>query len=183
MTVRRLGQLLLWTMLLLFSTAPGAAGVAAAPQAEPAKPPITLADNGRTIDLAVGDRVLLQLGDAYIWAVQIADPAVLSRVVNVTVVKGAQGLYEAKQPGTTTLTAAGDPACRQVQPPCAQPSRLFRVQVRVSPAVPGLPNTGGGGETVGRANALTAPLTGALVALGLGLEIVRLRRRRRAPAR
>ena len=183
MTVRRLGQLLLWTMLLLFSTAPGAAGVAAAPQAEPAKPPITLADNGRTIDLAVGDRVLLQLGDAYIWAVQIADPAVLSRVVNVTVVKGAQGLYEAKQSGTTTLTAAGDPACRQVQPPCAQPSRLFRVQVRVSPAVPGLPNTGGGGVASARVNSFASLLTGALVAIGLGLEIVCWRRRRRAPAR
>lgn len=182
MTVRRLGQLMLCTMLLLLSTAPGVAGVAAAPQAGPAKPPITLADNGRTIDLAVGDRVLLQLGDAYTWTVQIADPAVLSRVVNVTVVKGAQGLYEAKQSGTTTLTAAGDPACRQVQPPCAQPSRLFRVQVRVSPAVPGLPNTGGGGAMSGRANSLALPLGGGLLALGLGLGIACLHRRRHAPA-
>ena len=183
MTVRRRVQLMLWTMLLLLSTAPGVAGVVAAPPAGPAKPPITLADNGRTIDLAVGDRVLLQLGDAYIWTVQIADPAVLSRVVNITVVNGAQGVYEAKQPGTTTLTAAGDPACRQVQPPCAQPSRLFRVQVRVSPAVPGLPNTGGGGAMPTRANLLALPLGGILVAFGLGLGIVCLRRRRRAPAR
>jgi hypothetical protein len=52
-------------------------------------------------------------------------------VVNITVVRGAQGVYEAHQTGGTTLTATGDPVCRQSQPPCAIPSRLFEIQVTV----------------------------------------------------
>lgn len=61
----------------------------------------------------------------------VADPMIVSRVVNVLVIRGAQGIYEAKQPGTTTLTATGDPPCRKVQPPCMLPSRIFRVQITV----------------------------------------------------
>jgi hypothetical protein len=177
MMVRRLGYPGILALLLLWLAALGANDVAAAPQDAPAKPPITLANNGQTIDLAVGDRVLLQLGDADIWTVQVADPAVLSRVVNVTVVKGAQGIYEAKQAGTTTLTATGDPACRQVQPPCAQPSRLFRVQVRVSPAVPGLPNTGSGGGAQVRHRSFDLALAGVIGGLGLASGLALARRR------
>jgi hypothetical protein len=61
----------------------------------------------------------------------VDDPAVVSRVVNVLTIRGSQGLYEARQPGRTTLNATGDPICRQAQPPCGAPSRLFRLQVVV----------------------------------------------------
>jgi hypothetical protein len=53
-------------------------------------------------------------------------------VPNISVITGAQGVYAAKQPGQTTLTASGDPVCRTAQPPCGAPSRAFRVQIVVT---------------------------------------------------
>lgn len=92
---------------------------------------VTLDNEGETITLRQGERFLLKLGEEYVWTVAVADQSVLSRVVNVTVVRGAQGLYEARGMGTTTLTATGDPVCRQSQPPCAMPSRVFQIKVEV----------------------------------------------------
>jgi photosystem II stability/assembly factor-like uncharacterized protein len=94
-------------------------------------PTVTLADDGQTITLQAGQRFLLDLGADYNWTVTVDDPAVVSRVVNVLTIRGSQGLYEAHQPGRTTLSATGDPLCRQAQPPCGAPSRLFRLQMVV----------------------------------------------------
>ena len=92
---------------------------------------VTLADAGQTIALKVGERFLLALGEGYEWSVRVDDQSIVSRVPNVTVVRGAQGLYQARKPGETTLHASGDPACRKSTPPCAMPSRDFRVQIVV----------------------------------------------------
>jgi carboxyl-terminal processing protease len=92
---------------------------------------VTLDNDGGTIDLKVGEQFLLKLGEDYNWTITVADPSVVSRVVNITVVRGAQGVYEAHQPGSTRLTATGDPVCRRSQPPCAAPSRLFQMQIIV----------------------------------------------------
>ena len=92
---------------------------------------VTLDNAGQTIMLKTGESFLLKLGEEYDWAVTIADQSVISRVKNVMVVRGAQGLYEANKAGSTTLTASGDPVCRQSQPPCAMPSRLFEIKVEV----------------------------------------------------
>ncbi len=94
-------------------------------------PTVTLDDRGKTIHLKVGERFLLKLGDAYDWQVEIDDQNVVSRVIGVMVVRGAQGLYQARQAGTATLKAAGDPPCRQSQPACAQPSIQFQVTIVV----------------------------------------------------
>ena len=77
---------------------------------------LTLDDQGETIRLVVGERFLLNLGEGYTWDVGVSDEAVVSRVRNITVIRGAQGVYEALRPGTTTLSAVGDP-------PAASPSR------------------------------------------------------------
>jgi hypothetical protein len=63
--------------------------------------------------------------------VNVANPSVVSRVVNILVVQGAQGVYEAKQPGQTTLSAVGEPPCRKSTPPCMAPSRIFRMTIVV----------------------------------------------------
>lgn len=144
-----MGRVLGFIMLAALVVGSGPTPVALARRAGAASETVqtvTLDRNGQTLDLVVGERFLLQLGDEYVWTVRVADPAVVGRVVNVAVVRGAQGLYEAKQPGTTTLEASGDPPCRQSRPPCAAPSLLFRIQLRVRAAapLPGLPNTGGG---------------------------------------
>jgi len=144
-----MGRVLGLVMLAVLVAGSGLASVALAGRAGAASETVqtvTLAQNGQTLDLVVGERFLLQLGDGYVWAARVADPAVVGRAVNVAVVRGAQALYEAKQPGTTTLEASGDPPCRQARPPCAAPSLLFHIQlrVRVAAPLPGLPNTGGG---------------------------------------
>jgi len=92
---------------------------------------ITRANNGQTITLHVGDRFVLSLGDEYQWTVDITDQTVLHRVVNITPLRGSQGVYEALKPGATQLIAAGDPACRQSKPPCMLPSYSFELNVTV----------------------------------------------------
>ena len=93
---------------------------------------ITLDDNGKTLILHPGESFLLDLGtDIFYWTVDIDDQNVLARVKNVMVIRGAQGLYEAKDPGTAVLTAVGDPFCRISFPACAAPSMLFKITVIV----------------------------------------------------
>ena len=92
---------------------------------------VTLEDKGATVEMKVGDRFLLNLGDFYDWSLNVADNSILSRVKNIAVIKGAQGVYEALKPGRTTLSATGDPACLKSTPPCAAPSILFEVTVVV----------------------------------------------------
>ena len=90
-----------------------------------------MADAGSALDLAVGERFLVNLGQGFDWTVVIADPSIVDRVRNVTVIAGAQGLYEAKAAGRTTMSATGDPPCRKANPPCGAPSRLVTVELVV----------------------------------------------------
>jgi photosystem II stability/assembly factor-like uncharacterized protein len=66
---------------------------------------LSQADHGKTIQLPLGQRFALQLGDAATWEVAISDPDILSRVIGSPAAQGVQGIYEAKSPGRTTLTA------------------------------------------------------------------------------
>jgi hypothetical protein len=88
---------------------------------------ITSDDQGKTISLKLGENFLLQLGDEYTWEITVSDPGVVGQVKNIAVIRGAQGVYETLKPGTITLTAAGDPVCRQAKPPCGRPSIQFQV--------------------------------------------------------
>ncbi len=115
---------------------------------------ITLADDGKTISLKTNETFLLQLGEEYDWNITIDDQTVLSRVVGVLVVRGAQGIYKAHNPGQTKLTAVGDPICRTANPPCAAPSRVFRLNVVVSPTPVGTPTAPGFGIIVSLAGLL-----------------------------
>lgn len=95
-------------------------------------PIITLQDNNNKIHLNKGDSFLLKLGDNYNWNVNINNQTVVSRVPNVMVIRGAQGIYDAHNPGEAVLTAIGDPLCRSVIPACGIPSIMFRVDIVVS---------------------------------------------------
>lgn len=92
---------------------------------------ITLADDGTTVGVRLGDSVLIDLGTGLTWTVTIANPETLSREIGVLVIVGAQGIYRAAQTGSTLVTAIGDPACRSSTPPCMAPSRSFSVTVVV----------------------------------------------------
>jgi hypothetical protein len=79
----------------------------------------------------VGQRVLVTLGTDLDWTVTVSDQSVLARVPGITIVRGAQGLYEAQKAGRATISAVGDPACRKSTPPCMAPSLLVSVTVIV----------------------------------------------------
>jgi len=90
---------------------------------------VTRDDQGKTIEVTVGENFLLQLGDGYIWEITISDESVITRAKNISVIKDAQGVYDVLQAGTATLTAVGEPGCRQSQPPCSIPTVLFTVTI------------------------------------------------------
>ncbi len=92
---------------------------------------ITLADNGRTITLQNGERVLVNLGDEFDWTVQIEDESIVSPILGVNVIPGAQGIFGAKRVGKTALSATGEPRCRKQQPACGQPSQAFNATIAV----------------------------------------------------
>ena len=87
---------------------------------------VTQADNGTTLHLAVGQQFLLDLGSSEDWAVTVANQDVVSRVIGVLVVKGAQGIYAARASGTTVLSAIGSPHCTSGVCP------LFRIAFKVT---------------------------------------------------
>ena len=74
----------------------------------------------------------MKLGDFYDWSIDIKNQTVVSRIVNVMVIKGAQGLYQVHNVGQTTLTATGDPACYKETPRCLAPSILFRLDINAT---------------------------------------------------
>jgi hypothetical protein len=102
------------------------------PSTNTGSPQVTLSQNGQTISVQVGDTFLLDLGNNYDWQIVVDHPEIVSRVVNIIVVRGAQGVYKALASGSAQLTATGDPTCRQSKPPCAAPSLLFKLNIVVS---------------------------------------------------
>lgn len=93
---------------------------------------IVLEDNGRTFTYHVGDSFLLNLGaDVYEWEVTIGDQNIVAMKIGVTVIQGAQGIFDALAPGSTTLTAVGSPQCLKSTPPCKIPTILFKVTLVV----------------------------------------------------
>ena len=77
----------------------------------PSSTTITGGDNGATIAMNAGDRFLLKLGEDFDWAPIVGDLTVVSRVPNIAVVRGAQGIYQARQAGETDLTATRPARC------------------------------------------------------------------------
>ena len=94
---------------------------------------ITLEDNGKSISLKAGQSFLLKLGEDFEWNVEIDNQDVVSRAVNIMVIKGAQGVYDAHAPGHAKLTAVGDPPCLHSDPPCKMHSMLFTLDIEVTP--------------------------------------------------
>jgi hypothetical protein len=94
---------------------------------------VTLDNNNQVFTLRAGETFLLKLGDGYDWSPVVDNPSVISRVINIAVVKGAQGIYSAHNVGIATLTATGDPVCRQEKPACMMPSIIFTLHIEVMP--------------------------------------------------
>jgi hypothetical protein len=112
------------------STGPTAPTVTHSPARSAART-ITLAQNGQSIGLAVGDRFVLMLGEDFDWTVSPVDESVFAPLAEEPAVAGIQGRYEAIGRGAATISATGDPLCRKVTPPCGAPSMLFEVTIEV----------------------------------------------------
>jgi hypothetical protein len=108
--------------------APAAASPTAVSQ--PADLTVTLAQNNQTITLQPGQRFLLDLGDTMRWTVNVDQQAVVSRVIGITVIKGAQGVYQAGQTGQAVLNAVGLPVCGKG--PCSMLALDFSVTITVA---------------------------------------------------
>jgi hypothetical protein len=93
---------------------------------------ITLSDNGESITLHTDESFLLKLADMYNWNIKIDNQTVVSRAMNVMVVKGAQGVYDAHNSGQAVLTGVGDPRCLTSVPSCKMSSILFKINVTVT---------------------------------------------------
>jgi hypothetical protein len=92
---------------------------------------ITPADDGKTIQIHVGDSITLRLGEDFNWnSIDVSDQQVLSRRINVMMIRGAQGIYEAHAVGTVELNATGTPVCDPSQP-CPAIARVFHVTIVV----------------------------------------------------
>ncbi len=126
-----IGTVVLLAVAPLMLMACGGSSPSSTPPPAASSQTVTLADNGKTITLRVGDSFLLQLGEDYNWTPTVDDQTIVSRAKNITVVQGAQGVYDALKAGKTTLTAAGDPPCLQLTPPCKRPSIVFEIQIVV----------------------------------------------------
>lgn len=93
---------------------------------------VTQENNNQTIELKTGESFLLKLGEEHNWNIEIDNNDVVSRVKNIAVIRGAQGIYEAKMPGSATMSAVGEPLCREEVLPCGAPTVLFKIQINVS---------------------------------------------------
>lgn len=83
----------------------------------------TLADNGRTFFMNIGDKLKLNLDLGYAWSVvSISNPVVIA---------GAQDGYFAFAGGSSTLSTTGSPECLNSTPPCGMPSVMFTITVIV----------------------------------------------------
>jgi hypothetical protein len=127
---RLIGAVALLAVAKLVLLMCGRASVSGTP-APASSPTVTLADEGRTITLGIGDSFLLELGEDCDWTPTVGDQTVVSRAEGITVIQGAQGVYLALKAGKTTLTATGDPVCQESSPPCERLSRGFAVQTVV----------------------------------------------------
>ena len=141
-TMRFFVVLTLISVYLLFVAAdPVLAQMTDGAETTPGGKIITLDDNDKTTTLQVNETFLLKLGEFYDWNITIDDQTIVSRVVNVLVVKGAQGIYRAHKPGSAMLTATGDPICRKTTPPCQAPSILFKLNIVVTGSPTATPRT------------------------------------------
>jgi len=91
---------------------------------------VTIADNGKTINMNSGDGFMLNLSsDFYDWSVQVDNESVLGFEQGTGT--SILGIFRARTPGIATLTASGNPKCINLTPPCLSPSIMFVIYTTV----------------------------------------------------
>ena len=127
-----------WLGAVALATALAACGSGASPalpSPSPAPPSdavrITQQDHGKVVPLAVGQRVVVSLGDAVDWTLTISDPSVLSAEPGKNaLVRGTQLLAIGRRAGTAVIDGQGKPRCAAGQP-CPLYLAVFQVTIVV----------------------------------------------------
>lgn len=96
-----------------------------------APPVLTMAENGSRLILRPGQIFILALEDGYNWQVEFSNPQIVEPAPTADVIQDHQLVFEAKQQGSTELTASGDPACLTETPACMKPSLLYSLIILV----------------------------------------------------
>jgi hypothetical protein len=65
---------------------------------------LSRAEDGRGITVHVGENVTIALNDQYVWVVSNTDATVLPIKTGMTLARGVQGVFVAKQAGTAIIT-------------------------------------------------------------------------------
>jgi hypothetical protein len=86
---------------------------------------LTLAEEGRGITIHVGDTVIVAMHDQYIWKIENSDATVLPPKIGVMWIRGVQGGFTAKQPGTAILSLT----TRSNAPPNVKQPVVFAITI------------------------------------------------------
>ncbi len=103
------------------------------PDTSPLESPalVTLADNNRPINIAVGSTLQIQLDSGFEWQFTVGDEQMLAPVTPADSAVSGNMSYLARTVGQTTVDAVGSPPCAKSDPPCRAPSIAFSVVVTV----------------------------------------------------
>jgi len=93
---------------------------------------VTLDDANKTINMKVGERILLVFiaANGYDFVPSVLDETILRKVADVEIA-GSKGVYEALKVGSTKLTALGELGCHRTNPSCEAPSLFVEFQIVV----------------------------------------------------
>lgn len=98
---------------------------------EPLFSEINLNDNNQTLSMIIGESFALNLDENYDWKVSVDSPDVIGKDESAIPPEGSLGIFSARKAGEAVLSAAGDPECRESEPPCGMPSVSFKLNVEV----------------------------------------------------
>lgn len=73
---------------------------------------VTFDERGRTALLHSGDRLVLTLGDGYVWHLRVSGVEVLVPLATSMLPPGTQAVFQARKAGKAIVGATGEPVCR-----------------------------------------------------------------------
>jgi hypothetical protein len=92
---------------------------------------ITLDNVGQTLMMRPKQGFLLKLGETFDWSVSFSAANIITANQKVTLEPGEQGVFVAREKGSTNLIAIGKPQCLLEDPPCTRPNVMFQMTIIV----------------------------------------------------
>lgn len=93
---------------------------------------VTFDEGGRTALLQSGDRLILTLGDGYVWHLRVSGVEVLVPLATSMLPPGTQAVFQARKAGKAVVGAVGEPVCRPGWTNCPTAVVQFELTVIVA---------------------------------------------------